>query len=106
MRGETGEKQKQGRTKQEVSKIDAETAVLETERQGEKACGQAHRTRNEHQPRQDFSDEPTSPKWLRPAGLLADATRPLMRRAHPPRISINYFLDNKLGFVSNLQRLF
>ncbi|KAI9768818.1 MAG: hypothetical protein M1840_004632 [Geoglossum simile] len=41
MRGEIGEKEKQGRTKQEISKIDAATAVLETERQGEKASAEA-----------------------------------------------------------------
>ncbi|KAH0542045.1 hypothetical protein FGG08_003510 [Glutinoglossum americanum] len=41
MRGEIGEKEKQGRTKQEISKIDAATAVLETERQGEKAAAEA-----------------------------------------------------------------
>jgi flotillin len=41
MRGDIGEKEKQGRTKQEISKIDAATAVLETERQGEKAAAEA-----------------------------------------------------------------
>jgi flotillin len=41
MLGEIGEKQKQGRTRQEVSKIDAQTAVLETERKGEKATAEA-----------------------------------------------------------------
>jgi flotillin len=44
MRGEIGEKEKQGRTKQEISKIDAATAVLETERQGEKASAEAQLT--------------------------------------------------------------
>jgi len=37
MRGEIGEAEKKGRTKQEISKIDAETAVLETKRKAEKA---------------------------------------------------------------------
>lgn len=37
MRGEIGEAEKKGRTKQEISKIDAETAVLETKRRAEKA---------------------------------------------------------------------
>ncbi|KAL1982360.1 hypothetical protein VTN96DRAFT_1391 [Rasamsonia emersonii] len=37
MRGEIGEAEKKGRTKQEISKIDAETAVLETQRKAEKA---------------------------------------------------------------------
>ncbi|KAI9652072.1 MAG: hypothetical protein M1829_001965 [Trizodia sp. TS-e1964] len=41
MKGAIGEKQKQGRTTQEVSKIDAETAVLETQRKGEKATAEA-----------------------------------------------------------------
>jgi flotillin len=41
MKGEIGEKQKQGRTKQEVSKIEAETSVLETERKGDKASAEA-----------------------------------------------------------------
>jgi flotillin len=44
MRGEIGEKEKQGRTRQEISKIDAATAVLETERQGEKASAEAQLT--------------------------------------------------------------
>lgn len=37
MKGQIGEAEKQGRTKQEISKIDAETAVLETKRKAEKA---------------------------------------------------------------------
>ncbi|OJJ58869.1 hypothetical protein ASPSYDRAFT_202597 [Aspergillus sydowii CBS 593.65] len=37
MRGEIGEAEKHGRTKQEISKIDADTAVLETKRKAEKA---------------------------------------------------------------------
>ncbi|KAL4807386.1 hypothetical protein BDV18DRAFT_168286 [Aspergillus unguis] len=37
MRGEIGEAEKKGRTKQEISKIDADTAVLETKRKAEKA---------------------------------------------------------------------
>ncbi|KAL5335967.1 hypothetical protein BJX70DRAFT_374036 [Aspergillus crustosus] len=37
MRGEIGEAEKKGREKQEISKIDAETAVLETKRKAEKA---------------------------------------------------------------------
>lgn len=41
MRGEIGEAEKKGRTKQEISKIDAETAVLETKRKAEKARADA-----------------------------------------------------------------
>lgn len=37
MRGEIGEAEKEGKTKQEISKIDADTAVLETKRKAEKA---------------------------------------------------------------------
>ncbi|KAL4783095.1 hypothetical protein BJX76DRAFT_269467 [Aspergillus varians] len=37
MKGEIGEAEKHGRTKQEISKIDADTAVLETKRKAEKA---------------------------------------------------------------------
>ncbi|RMJ23100.1 flotillin domain protein [Aspergillus sp. HF37] len=37
MKGEIGEADKKGRTKQEVSKIDADTAVLETKRKAEKS---------------------------------------------------------------------
>ncbi|KAI9739092.1 MAG: hypothetical protein M1834_007305 [Cirrosporium novae-zelandiae] len=37
MRGEIGEAEKQGRTKQEISRINAETAVKETQRKAEKA---------------------------------------------------------------------
>lgn len=37
MRGEIGEAEKKGRTKQEISKIDADTAVLETKRKAEQA---------------------------------------------------------------------
>lgn len=41
MRGRIGEAEKEGKTKQEVSKIDAETAVLETKRKSEKATADA-----------------------------------------------------------------
>lgn len=41
MRGVIRESEAQGRTKQEVSKIDAETAVLETKRKGDKAQADA-----------------------------------------------------------------
>lgn len=41
MRGEIGEAEKQGKTKQEISKIDADTAVLETKRKAEKAKADA-----------------------------------------------------------------
>ncbi len=41
MRGHIGEAEKQGKTKQEISKIDAETAVLETKRKIEKATADA-----------------------------------------------------------------
>jgi flotillin len=41
MRGEVGEAEKQGKTKQEVAKIHAATAVLETERKAEKAAADA-----------------------------------------------------------------
>jgi flotillin len=41
MRGEVGEAEKQGKTKQEVAKIHAATAVLETERKAEKATADA-----------------------------------------------------------------
>ena len=44
MRGEIGESEKRGRTKQEISKIDAETAVLETKRKSEKAQADAELT--------------------------------------------------------------
>lgn len=44
MRGEIGEAEKRGRTKQEISKIDAETAVLETKRKSEKASADAELT--------------------------------------------------------------
>lgn len=37
MKGEIGEAEKKGHTKQEISKIDADTAVLETKRKAEKA---------------------------------------------------------------------
>ena len=40
-RGEIGEAEKQGRSKQEIAKINAATAVLETERKGEKATADA-----------------------------------------------------------------
>ena len=44
MKGEIGEAEKRGRTKQEISKIDAETAVLETKRKSEKATADAELT--------------------------------------------------------------
>jgi flotillin len=44
MRGEIGEAEKRGRTKQEVSKIEAETAVLDTRRRGDKAQADAELT--------------------------------------------------------------
>lgn len=44
MRGEIGESEKKGRTKQEVSKIEAETAVLDTRRRGDKAQADAELT--------------------------------------------------------------
>jgi flotillin len=44
MRGEIGESEKKGRTKQEISKIDADTAVLETKRKSEKATADAELT--------------------------------------------------------------
>jgi flotillin len=44
MRGEIGEAEKKGRTKQEVSKIEAETAVLDTKRRGDKAQADAELT--------------------------------------------------------------
>ena len=44
MRGEIGEASKRGQTKQEISKIDAETAVLETKRKSEKASADAELT--------------------------------------------------------------
>src|ERR1700722_10326351 len=44
MRGEIGESEKKGRTKQEISKIDADTAVLETKRKSEKAKADAELT--------------------------------------------------------------
>ena len=44
MRGEIGEAAKKGHTKQEISKIDAETAVLETRRKSEKAQADAELT--------------------------------------------------------------
>ncbi|KAF2477864.1 uncharacterized protein BDR25DRAFT_299632 [Lindgomyces ingoldianus] len=49
MRGEVGEADKQGKTKQEVAKIHAQTAVLETERKGEKATADAKLTDKEIQ---------------------------------------------------------
>ncbi|KAF2796550.1 hypothetical protein K505DRAFT_271161 [Melanomma pulvis-pyrius CBS 109.77] len=49
MKGEVGEAEKQGKTKQEVAKIHAATAVLETERKGEKASADAKLTDKEIQ---------------------------------------------------------
>jgi flotillin len=47
MRGEVGEAEKLGKTKQEVAKINAATAVLETERKAEKAAADAKLTDKE-----------------------------------------------------------
>ncbi|KAJ4375098.1 hypothetical protein N0V83_002181 [Neocucurbitaria cava] len=47
MRGEVGEAEKEGKTKQEVAKIHAATAVLETERKAEKAAADAKLTDKE-----------------------------------------------------------
>ena len=47
MKGEIGEAEKQGRTKQEISKIDADTAVLETQRKAEKAKADSELTNRE-----------------------------------------------------------
>jgi flotillin len=47
MRGEVGEADKLGKTKQEVAKINAATAVLETERKAEKAVADAKLTNRE-----------------------------------------------------------
>jgi flotillin len=44
MRGEVGEAGRKGQTKQEISKIEAETAVLETKRRAEKAQADAELT--------------------------------------------------------------
>jgi len=44
MMGDIGEAEKRGKTKQEVSKINAETAVLETKRKSEKATADAELT--------------------------------------------------------------
>lgn len=41
MMGEIGEAEKRGKTRQEISKIDAQTAVLETKRKSEKAQADA-----------------------------------------------------------------
>lgn len=41
MKGDIGERQKQGLTKQEISKIEAETSILETKRKKEKATAEA-----------------------------------------------------------------
>lgn len=47
MMGEIGEAEKRGKTRQEISKIDAQTAVLETERKTEKAKADAELTTTE-----------------------------------------------------------
>lgn len=47
MRGEVGEAEKQGKAKQEIAKIHAATAVLETERKREKAAADAKLTQTE-----------------------------------------------------------
>ncbi|KAK2829924.1 hypothetical protein FQN49_007122 [Arthroderma sp. PD_2] len=44
MKGEIGEAEKRGKTKQEISRIDAETAVLETKRRSDKAQADAQLT--------------------------------------------------------------
>ncbi|EWC46561.1 hypothetical protein DRE_04284 [Drechslerella stenobrocha 248] len=44
MKGEIGEKEKQGLTKQQISKIEAETSIRETERKKEKAAAEADLT--------------------------------------------------------------
>lgn len=44
MIGEIGEAEKRGKTRQEISKIDAQTAVLETQRKSEKAQADAELT--------------------------------------------------------------
>ncbi|EEQ32037.1 flotillin domain-containing protein [Microsporum canis CBS 113480] len=44
MRGEIGEAEKRGKTKQEISRIDAETAVLETKRRSDKLQADAQLT--------------------------------------------------------------
>ena len=49
MKGEVGEAEKQGKTKQEVAKIHAATAVLETERKAEKITADAKLTNKEIQ---------------------------------------------------------
>jgi flotillin len=49
MRGEVGEAEKQGKAKQEIAKIHAATAVLETERKAEKASADAKLTDKEIQ---------------------------------------------------------
>lgn len=55
MRGEVGEAEKQGKTKQEVAKIHAATAVLETERKAEKAQADAKLTDKEIQIGRDLN---------------------------------------------------
>ncbi|KAF2853916.1 hypothetical protein T440DRAFT_293491 [Plenodomus tracheiphilus IPT5] len=55
MRGEVGEAEKQGKTKQEVAKIHAATAVLETERKAEKAAADAKLTDKEIQIGRDLA---------------------------------------------------
>lgn len=55
MRGEVGEAEKQGKTKQEVAKIHAATAVLETERKAEKAAADAKLTDKEIQIGRDLN---------------------------------------------------
>lgn len=41
MHGDVGEAERQGKTKQDIAKINATTAVLETERKAEKAQAEA-----------------------------------------------------------------
>ena len=47
MMGEIGEAEKRGKTRQEISKIDAQTAVLETQRKSEKAEADAELARTQ-----------------------------------------------------------
>jgi len=54
MRGEIGEAEKKGRTKQEISKIDAETAVLETKRKAEKAKADSELTNRQTELERDI----------------------------------------------------
>lgn len=44
MKGEIGERERQGLTKQQISKIEADTSILETERKKDKAAAEASLT--------------------------------------------------------------